>query len=243
MNQVSPITAVAWTILVSIAAHAPATHAAAANPYQSCFNTASRLHDVPVDLLLAVAATESALDPDARSAANAHGIMQIQWPGTAKHLGVQRVSELYNPCLNIELGARYLKELLDANGGDVQRALAAYNYGPTRINASRTLPDGAIRYAATVAGHQKRMGLSAVAQKNAMLTSASTREGVTFDSKVRAENFARVLNGRISSAEFNSRPDKAGRHVVAMTVADSGLSSSDLATLTALGWNQLGTGK
>ena len=46
-------------------------------PYQSCFEVASRMHKVPLDLLLAVAATESDWDADARSHANAHGIMQI----------------------------------------------------------------------------------------------------------------------------------------------------------------------
>ena len=101
-------------------------------PFESCFRIASQMHHVPLDLLLAVAATESNWDPTARSHANAHGVMQIQWPGTARHLGVRRVSELYNPCLNIELGARYLRELLDSNDGDVARALASYNYGPTR---------------------------------------------------------------------------------------------------------------
>ncbi|MCZ6711006.1 MAG: hypothetical protein O7B25_11640, partial [Gammaproteobacteria bacterium] len=36
-------------------------------PYLSCFEVASRLHNVPLDVLLAVAATESNWDPDARS--------------------------------------------------------------------------------------------------------------------------------------------------------------------------------
>ena len=108
-------------------------------PFQPCFEVAAKLHQVPLDLLLAVAATESAWNPDARTNADAHGIMQIQWPGTARHLGVKRVSELYNPCLNIELGARYLRQLMDDNGGDLERSLAAYNYGPSRIAGMRQL--------------------------------------------------------------------------------------------------------
>ena len=155
-------------------------------PYQSCFEIASRMHDVPVDLLLAVAATESAWDPDARSHANAHGIMQIQWPGTARHLGVTRVAELYNPCLNIELGTRYLRELLDANGGDVQRALASYNYGPGRISRSPELPDGAVAYASKVAGHQSRIAADSAAAGERMLVA----RGVVFESSTRARRFA-----------------------------------------------------
>ena len=70
-------------------------------PYQRCFEIAADMHNLPLDLVLAVAATESNWDPDARSHANAHGIMQIQWPGTAKDLGVQRVSELYKDVIRL----------------------------------------------------------------------------------------------------------------------------------------------
>ncbi|HEY5647358.1 MAG TPA: lytic transglycosylase domain-containing protein [Pseudomonadales bacterium] len=207
-------------------------------PYQSCFEIASRMHDVPVDLLLAVAATESAWDPDARSHANAHGIMQIQWPGTARHLGVTRLSELYNPCLNIELGSRYLRELLDANGGDVERALAAYNYGPGRIARAEELPGGAKAYASKVAYHQSRISAKS-AQAGAQLIVA---QGVVFGSGTRARHFARSLNDRIQGARFETVRESNGEHRVLMHVAEGGLSSTDVATLTALGWSTLGDG-
>ncbi len=205
-------------------------------PYQSCFEIASRMHDVPVDLLLAVAATESAWDPDARSHANAHGIMQIQWPGTARHLGVTRVAELYNPCLNIELGTRYLRELLDANNGDVQRALAAYNYGPGRISRAPELPAGAIAYAGKVAGHQNRISARSAGRGERLVIA----EGVVFESSTRAERFARSLNKQISGASFNTVRETNGEHRVQMRVAEGGLTSTDVATLEAVGWSQLG---
>lgn len=205
-------------------------------PYQSCFEIASRMHDVPVDLLLAVAATESAWDPDARSHANAHGIMQIQWPGTARHLGVKRVAELYNPCLNIELGTRYLRELLDANGGNVKRALAAYNYGPGRISRSPELPDGALAYASKVAGHQTRIAAGSAAASQRLVVA----KGVVFESSTRAEHFAKALNNQISGASFKAVRETNGEHRVQMRVAESGLSSTDVATLEALGWSNLG---
>lgn len=205
-------------------------------PYQSCFEIASRMHDVPVDLLLAVAATESAWDPDARSHANAHGIMQIQWPGTARHLGVKRVAELYNPCLNIELGSRYLRELLDANGGNVERALAAYNYGPGRISRAVELPAGAVAYASKVAGHQTRINARTEAAGEKLVVA----RGVVFESSTRAERFASSLNGRIAGARFEAVRESNGEHRVQMQVADGGLTSTDVATLEALGWANLG---
>ena len=205
-------------------------------PYQSCFEVAAQMHTVPLDLLLAVAATESNWDADARSHANAHGIMQIQWPGTARHLGVKRVAELYNPCLNIELGTRYLRELLDDNGGDVERALAAYNYGPTRISRSPVLPDGAVAYASKVAGHQTRIAADSAAAGKKLVVA----RGVVFESSTRAARFASALNEQISGARFEAVRETNGEHRVQMHVAESGLSSTDVATLEALGWSSLG---
>ena len=217
--------------LIGVGAEAATT----AYPYQSCFEVAAKLHDVPLDLLLAVAATESNWDPDARSHANAHGIMQIQWPGTARHLGVRRVAELYNPCLNIELGARYLRELINMNGGDVQRALAAYNYGPGRIQRSgANLPAGAKRYANTVNTHQNRIN-QAMAPSSGTPGAGSQHELARFASAARAKRYASVLSKQISGASFDWSKSKAGDYPVAMTIDDRGLSTTDLATLKRLG--------
>lgn len=205
-------------------------------PYQSCFNIAARMHDVDVDLLLAVAAVESAMNADARSNKNAHGIMQIQWPGTARHLGVKRLSELYNPCLNIELGARYLRELIDGSGGDVQRALAAYNYGPGRIARSPQLPEGAIGYASKVASQRSRI----LAATGVELQKLTTGTQVSFNSKTRAQRFAGSLNKRISGASFITNRDTQGNYQVLMNISDGGLSATDVALLQTVGWNSLG---
>jgi soluble lytic murein transglycosylase-like protein len=208
-------------------------------PYQSCFEIASHLHDVPLDVLLAMAATESAWNPDARSHANAHGIMQIQWPGTARHLGITRVSELYNPCLNIELGARYLRELLDRNGGDLPRALAAYNYGPSRIEGLKVLPSGASRYVDLVGGHRDRIRTTAA---EGIRRAEQAHDAVMrFDHVARARRYAETLNARIGSAEFSWSEMDDGFGVT-MQVKPEGLSFHDVTLLETLGWPGL-TGK
>jgi len=123
-------------------------------PYAHCFQRAATAHKLPETLLLAVARGESDFKPKARSHANAYGLMQILWPGTAKHLGLNRLSELLEPCTNVEAGARYLKELLERYRGNLHRALAAYNYGPTRIPVSGgELPDGAVWYSSYILRH------------------------------------------------------------------------------------------
>jgi soluble lytic murein transglycosylase-like protein len=219
------------TLLLAVRAEA-----AAGYPYQSCFEVASRLHDVPLDVLLAVAAAESAWNPDARSHANAHGIMQIQWPGTARHLGVTRLSELYNPCLNIELGARYLRELLDRSNDDLEWALAAYNYGPTRLDGVTELPSGASRYVATVAGQRDR-----IRQASAPATaSAAADSGLRFDHPARARSYVATMNSRLTSAEFSWAAVAEGGYAVTMRVAPGGLSFADASLLQALGWPAAG---
>ena len=123
-------------------------------PYAHCFARAAAAHELPETLLLAVARGESDFKPRARSSANAYGLMQILWPGTAKHLGLKQLSEVLDTCTNVDAGARYLKELQQRYDGDLYRKLAAYNYGPARIPVSGgSLPDGAIWYSAYILRH------------------------------------------------------------------------------------------
>jgi hypothetical protein len=123
-------------------------------PYAHCFTRAATAHDLPETLLLAVARGESDFKPRARSKANAYGLMQILWPGTAKHLGLEQLSEVLDPCTNVDAGARYLKELQQRYDGNLYRTLAAYNYGPARIPVSGgRLPDGAVWYSSYILRH------------------------------------------------------------------------------------------
>jgi hypothetical protein len=123
-------------------------------PYAACFQRAARTHELPETLLLAVARGESNFEPGARSKANAIGLMQILWPVTANHLGLEQLSEVLDPCTNVDAGARYLKELLARYDGDLHRTLAAYNYGPARIPVrAGQLPDGAVWYSGYIMRH------------------------------------------------------------------------------------------
>jgi len=123
-------------------------------PHASCFRAAAAAHGLPETLLLAVARGESDFDTTARSRANAHGVMQIQWPATARHLGIFRLTELYDPCTNIDAGARYLQQMLRRFDGNLHLALAAYNYGPERIAAAPDdIPSGAKWYSTYIFRH------------------------------------------------------------------------------------------
>ncbi len=123
-------------------------------PHASCFRAAAVTHNLPETLLLAVARGESDFAATARSRANAHGVMQILWPGTARDLGIHRLAQLYDPCTNIDAGTRYLKQLLRRFEGNLHLALAAYNYGPERIATNTAnIPTGALWYSNYIFRH------------------------------------------------------------------------------------------
>jgi len=121
-------------------------------PHMRCFEEASRKYNVPLALLLAVARGESNFDPDAQSNKSCLGIMQIQWPGTANDLGITQRSDLLDPCININAGARYLSWLLQRFEGNLYLAVAGYNYGPNAVGPGK-VPEGARWYAAYIHRH------------------------------------------------------------------------------------------
>lgn len=88
------------------------------------------------DLLEAVVWQESRWRPDAVSPAGARGLTQLM-PGTARQLGVDPA----DPLAALDGGARYLRMQLDLFGGDVERALAAYNAGPGRVQRAGRVPN------------------------------------------------------------------------------------------------------
>ncbi len=123
-------------------------------PHQACFEEAASSISWPLTLLLAVARGESDFNPRARSDANAWGLMQIRWPQTAKHLGIERLTDLLDPCTNVDAGARYLRQLLDRFDQDLHVALAAYNFGPTAIARNRdNIPEKAVWYSSYIYRH------------------------------------------------------------------------------------------
>ena len=89
-------------------------------------------------LVAAVIYEESRFRPHARSAAGAMGLMQIR-PATARTIALRtggttfRVSDLYDPEINVSYGAWYLRRLIDKYG-DERLALAAYNAGETAVD-------------------------------------------------------------------------------------------------------------
>ena len=92
-------------------------------------------YDLSPTLIEALVWQESRWRADARSPVGARGLAQLM-PGTARDLGVNPD----DPLANLEGGARYLREQIDRFGGDIERALAAYNAGPGRVERAGGIP-------------------------------------------------------------------------------------------------------
>ena len=92
--------------------------------------------DLSPSLLEALVWQESRWNENARSPVGAQGLAQLM-PGTARYLGV----DPRDPFANLEGGARYLREQLDRFDGDLEKALAAYNAGPGRVERAGGIPN------------------------------------------------------------------------------------------------------
>ena len=99
---------------------------------RNAFINFSRLAGVPSDLAMALAWQESGWQRNKVSSTRAVGVMQLM-PDTVDFVSVQllRTAPLnaWDPVANIRMGTRFLRYLLDANGGNVDLALASYYQG------------------------------------------------------------------------------------------------------------------
>ncbi len=207
-------------------------------PYEHCFRRAAAAHELPVSLLLAVARGESNFNTNAVSSANARGLMQILWPGTARHLGFTQLSELHQPCANVDAGARYLVELLERYDGDMHLALAAYNYGPARIpvDGSR-VPDGARWYSSYIYRHLRYVlgdRLPDTLPKN--WTGEGELELAIFAAPYRAEAFVESLQLTAPALRLEWFREDTARHRVVLLYASREEYDSALRLLAAAGF-------
>jgi soluble lytic murein transglycosylase-like protein len=121
----------------------PPAPAASAKPVES--NTAQTPRELvdhaaskaglPPELVHSVAKAESGYNVAAVSTKGAIGLMQLM-PGTAAELN----ADPRNPQQNADAGAKYLADLLVKYGGDVAKAVAAYNAGPSAVDKYNGVP-------------------------------------------------------------------------------------------------------
>jgi soluble lytic murein transglycosylase len=107
-------------------------------PYRAEFERAARKHNLDLYLLTALARQESEFDPKAVSPSSARGLTQLL-PTTGRELARRlqmksvTTASLFQPGVNVELGAYYLRSIADSFDGRWEEALAGYNAGPNRV--------------------------------------------------------------------------------------------------------------
>lgn len=103
--------------------------------FHSLYVAAGQKHDVDAKLLEIQGGVESGWNPRATSPAGAEGIAQLM-PATAAGLGV----DPFDPAQAIDAQARLMANYLRDYGGDVSKALAAYNAGPGAVEKFGGVP-------------------------------------------------------------------------------------------------------
>jgi soluble lytic murein transglycosylase len=97
-------------------------------------------------LMASLIRQESEFNPAALSRANAFGLMQLLpkvGKGLAKEVKIKNFSTdvLFTPNVNLELGTRYFRHMVDHYNGQIEYALAAYNAGEERVDDWRKSGD------------------------------------------------------------------------------------------------------
>jgi len=105
-------------------------------PYADLIDRAAARYGIDRNVLRGLIRAESGFNARATSPAGAAGLTQLM-PATARSLGV---TNPYDPAQAIEGGAKYLRQQLDAFGGDYRLALAAYNAGPAAVRRYGGVP-------------------------------------------------------------------------------------------------------
>ncbi|QHM71274.1 transglycosylase SLT domain-containing protein [Mixta intestinalis] len=132
---------------------------------QPTLSSLERLYRLPEGLLRSVAIAESSGNQFAVSGAGAKGLFQFM-DGTARDMGL-RGNDVFDPVKSAQAAARYLSQLLKVNGGDLERALASYNWGlgNVRKHGMALMPQETRNYIPRVLSNMPGAGGSGIQQE------------------------------------------------------------------------------
>lgn len=104
--------------------------------YKHLIEQKAKKYNLDPVLLASLVKQESNFNPYAVSHCGAMGMGQLM-PATARYLGVK---DPFNAAQNLDGAANYLSQQLKTFGGDIKKALAAYNAGPGAVKKYGGIP-------------------------------------------------------------------------------------------------------
>jgi len=104
--------------------------------YRALVNRHAEQAGIEPSLAYAVMRAESSFMPSAKSPVGARGLMQLMPDTAAAVMHTKKIDpeRLYDPELNIRLGSKHLRELLDKYAGNRIAVIASYNAGANNVN-------------------------------------------------------------------------------------------------------------
>jgi soluble lytic murein transglycosylase-like protein len=114
---------------------------------------------IPASVGFQLVKVESEFQNAAQSSASAVGLTQLRLATARGYDATVNQSDLMTPAVNLRLGFRYLKDLMDRFDNSLPLALEAYNKGPTFVSAEQDQGhDVAGRYSKAVIGGARKRG-------------------------------------------------------------------------------------
>ena len=109
-----------------------------ATPFDGLFAQAETQYGLPPGMLKSMANVESRFNPNATSPKGARGIMQFM-PQTAARFGI--AGRETDPAASIDAAGKYMQAHMNMFGGDIVKAIAAYNAGEGNVQRSGGIPN------------------------------------------------------------------------------------------------------
>lgn len=106
--------------------------------YEELFLSSGRFFNVSPFLLMAISRQESSFDTNARSYADAFGLLQVIPEKASNYhqaagVNYEKLEDLYTPEVNIPIGAYMIKKLLLKSEGHLIQTIASYNAGDAPV--------------------------------------------------------------------------------------------------------------
>lgn len=158
--------------------------------YKSFAEETAKKYDVDSSLVNAVIESESNWKADAESGAGAKGLMQIM-PATAKDLGIADRGDAKQ---SIEGGTKYLAQLSKKYKGNIDKTLAAYNWGMGNVDRKglKEMPKETRDYIKRV---KKKIAQTATSMKPTTIPKAKSAPKIAVSPKAKPINRSKLSTG------------------------------------------------